>query len=82
MTLTTLSALAVSLLYHAVLFMVGSMLCDSQHLRRFLGFQRPGETPEDFSDTTHWVEKIGQLLKIIALVSATITLLTTIRVLG
>ena len=78
MVLTVIAALIQSLLYDLVLFYVGKILSNSISLRKFLGLQSGGEREEDYVYTSYWIEKIGQIVMLIALISAFASIISTL----
>lgn len=82
MILTAIIGLIQSILYDVVLFYTGKILSDSKQLRNYLGLKSPDEHENDFTQTSYWVEKIGKLVMIIAVVSAIVSVITTIIVLS
>lgn len=81
MIITALLGFFQSVLYATLLFYIGNIFSNSQQLRNYLGLSKDGEDENDFSNTSYWIENIGRILKIIALLSMFISLVTTIMVL-
>lgn len=73
-------ALAQSLLYCAILFLVGRILNNPAQLRRFLGLTKDGEDPSQFANISLWVEKIGLLVQIIACVGGLVAVFATLQI--
>ncbi|WP_298511347.1 hypothetical protein [uncultured Kordia sp.] len=78
LTFSTLITLLLTILYSAALFFFGKVLSDSEQLRSFLGVKSKGENSGDFSNTTDYVEKIGNILMIIAVIGAFYSVITTL----
>ncbi len=81
MIITALLGFFQSVLYATLLFYIGNIFSNSRQFRNYLGLAKEGEDENDFSTTSYWVENIGRILKIIALLSMFISLVTTIMVL-
>lgn len=81
MIITALLGFFQSVLYATLLFYIGNIFSNSRQLRNYLGLAKDGEDENDFSNTSYWIENIGRILKIIALLSMFISLVTTIMVL-
>ncbi len=81
MIITALLGFFQSVLYATLLFYIGNIFSNSRQLRYYLGLSKDGEDENDFSNTSYWIENIGRILKIIALLSMFISLVTTIMVL-
>ena len=81
MILSALFGLAQSLLYCLVLYCFGKILSNSEQLRRFLGLASEENKEDDYIETKYWVEKIGGLIQIIAIVSAIGAIITTLTIL-
>ena len=76
MFLTAIIGFIASLGHSAVLFLIGKILCHPTELRKFLGLNTIDENSIDFQNITIWIEYIGQILKIIAILNAIVTLIT------
>lgn len=81
MILTALVGLLQSIFYDVVLFYLGKILSDSRQLRNYLGIKSPDEQETDFNWTADWIEKIGRLLMNIAVISAIVSIITTVTLL-
>ncbi len=78
MILSAIISLFQAILYDLILFYVGKILTNSQQLRAFLGLKSKDNEPYNFSDTSYWVEKIGNLVMLIAIIGIVISIVTTI----
>lgn len=81
MIISALLGLIKSILYDLVLLSIGKILSNSRQLRRYLGLVKEGEQEKDFKLTAIWVENIGKLLIIIAILGILFSILTTSEVL-
>lgn len=81
MIISALLGLIKSILYELVLFSIGKILSNSRQLRRYLGLVKEGEQGKDYKLTAIWVENIGKLLIIIAILGILFSILTTSEVL-
>ena len=81
MIITALLGFFQSVLYATILFYIGKIFSNSRQLRNYLGLAKENEDENDFIQTSYWVENIGRVLKIVALLSMFISLVTTIMVL-
>ena len=82
MTFIALGSLVKSLFYHLILFYVGRILSKNEDLRRFLGLKHWNEKEDQNSWTAYLVERIGKVLKVIAVVSAIVSIATTIKIMS
>lgn len=80
--ITAIVALVQSVLYDVVLFYVEKILSDARQLRNYLGLNSEKDSEDNYYKTIFWLELIGKLLKIIAIVSICISTLTTFSVLS
>ena len=74
--------LLVALLYDLILFFLGNILQKPRQVRLYLGLNRSFENEEEFSRTIFWISKIGTLLKIIAVIEAITSVVTTASILS
>lgn len=81
MIISALLGLIKSILYDLVLLSIGKILSNSRQLRRYLGLVKEDEQEKDFKLTAIWVENIGKLLMIIAILGILFSILTTSEVL-
>lgn len=78
MILSAILSLFQAILYDLILFYVGKILSNSQQLRAFLGLKSKDTESYNFSDTSFWVEKIGSIVMLIAIIGIVISIVTTI----
>lgn len=81
MEISALIAFAQSVLYDVILYFFGKILSDARQLRNYLGLGSHSDDESKYYKTIVWIEVIGKLLKIIAIVSICVSLLTTLQVL-
>ncbi|MFK7747257.1 MAG: hypothetical protein AB8B65_02580 [Kordia sp.] len=79
---TAIIGLLESILYYAILFCVGKMLNDSQQLRSFFGLKSKKEVLSTFVKTSQSVEKIGNILMLLATIGIIYSLITTCVILS
>jgi len=72
--------LVISVIYKIIIYYVGRMLSKAQQLRIFMGFKE--ESEHRFPNTIYALEKIGQLLMIVAIISAFYEITTTLYLIG
>ena len=82
MILSALLALVVSLLESLLLYCVGKILSNSAQLRRYLGLETVENNEYSFNETSHWVERAGQVVILIAMIDAISSIVTTIVLLA
>jgi|GEM_PF-1930834 len=78
MALVTLGSLFLSILYSSVIFYLGKILSNSDQLRSFLGLTSENENKTFHAETASLIEATGKLLMLIAIVSAVVSLITTL----
>lgn len=77
MILTALIGMVQSLLYNLIIFYLGKMLSDSNQFRHYLGLTTPHDDPSKYYRVTFWVEKLGRILTVIAIIGAVYTVYST-----
>jgi membrane protein YqaA with SNARE-associated domain len=80
--IATLAGQILSFLYSAILYFLGKILSNSTELRRFLSLNKQDENPQSFYRISTWVENIGWILKILAIISVFTSIVTTISIIA
>ena len=78
MTLLALINLIQSLLYYVILFFLGMILSNSEQLRNYLGLKSKDEQKGDYNKTSYWIENIGKVVMLIAVIGTLVSIITTI----
>lgn len=81
MILTALFGLVQALLYDLVLFYLGKILSNPGQLRNFLGLNSQDQQTGTYHDTSFWIEKIGKMVMLIAVISAIVSVIVTLKIL-
>jgi hypothetical protein len=77
MITTALIGLIKNIFYYVVLFYVGKILNSSEQMRNFLGLNASNNEDYNYYDVTVWVEKIGNLIMVIAVLSIINAIIST-----
>jgi hypothetical protein len=78
--IATLAGQILSFLYSAILYFSGKILSNSTELRLFLNLNKQDENPQSFYRISTWVENIGWILKILAIINVFTSIITTITI--
>lgn len=79
MILAAILTLFQALLIDVVIFYVGKILADPEQLRKFLGLNQD-EDQSGYHTISFWVERMGKVVQIIAMISAITSLVTTLTI--
>lgn len=77
MILALITASVIAILQSILIFLVGKILSRPTELRKFLKLNTADENVADFQSVMVWVRYIGQMLKIYAIISVIMTLLSS-----
>lgn len=77
MIIPSIAGLICTLLYQILVFLIGKILSRPMELRLFLGLNSSEEDPISFSKINYYVESIGQIVMIMAIVGAITSIITT-----
>ena len=80
MILTAIPIFITSLLQCVVIYFIGKILCQPTELRQFLGINKSNEDSGNFQNITVWLDNIGQILKLIAVINGITALITLVTV--
>ena len=77
MITTALIGLIQNIFYYVVLYYVGKILNNSEQMRNFLGLNASNNEDYNYYDVAVWVEKIGNLIMVIAVLSIINAIIST-----
>ena len=77
MLLTTIIGLITALIQSVMMFLVGKILCHPIELRQFLNSNNNEDDLLNFQNIVIWIEYLGQIVKIYAVVYAIIALIVS-----